>query len=80
MACLSSSLQIISALDRNQPTCEATYDWACGNFARDFSENHELSGKFRGEWNQRNSFKFEGKKIFLNQLNRKKKFPLLAFP
>lgn len=58
--CLSSSLQVSSLVDREQTVCAAPYEWACGQFVQEFN-GHELNGKFRGEWNQRNVFRYDGK-------------------
>ncbi|XP_053949080.1 protein gone early isoform X1 [Anastrepha ludens] len=63
--CVQTSQQLLLWANVSKNPCHDTYEWACGNFAREYAENDYYVMK-RGEWNYKTYNEYEE----LNELNR----------
>ncbi|XP_036319212.1 protein gone early-like isoform X2 [Rhagoletis pomonella] len=63
--CVQTSQQLLLWANISKNPCHDTYEWACGNFAREYAENDYYVIK-RGEWNYKTYTEYEE----LNELNR----------
>lgn len=58
--CVQSSQQLLLWANISKNPCHETYEWACGNFEREYAENDYYVIK-RGEWNYKTYNEYEGK-------------------
>ncbi|XP_004520085.1 protein gone early isoform X2 [Ceratitis capitata] len=63
--CVQTSQQLLLWANISKNPCHETYEWACGNFEREYAENDYYVIK-RGEWNYKTYNEYEE----LNELNR----------
>ncbi|XP_037814558.1 LOW QUALITY PROTEIN: protein gone early [Lucilia sericata] len=63
--CVHSSQQILLWSNTSKNPCHDTYQWACGNFDKEFAENDYYVIK-KGEWNYKTYNEYQE----LNELNR----------
>ncbi|XP_018800589.1 PREDICTED: protein gone early isoform X1 [Bactrocera latifrons] len=63
--CVQTSQQLLLWANISKNPCHNTYEWACGNFEREYAENDYYVIK-RGEWNYKTYNEYEE----LNELNR----------
>ncbi|XP_068154731.1 protein gone early isoform X1 [Drosophila tropicalis] len=63
--CVESSRQLLLWANTTKSPCHETYDWACGNFAKDYGQGDYFVIK-RGEWNYKTYNEYQE----LNELNR----------
>lgn len=60
--CVQSSQQILLWSNTTNNPCHDTYNWACGNFEKEYLENDYYVLK-KGEWNYKTYNEFQGKMI-----------------
>lgn len=58
--CVQTSQQLLLWANISKNPCHDTYEWACGNFEREYAENDYYVIK-RGEWNYKTYNEYEGK-------------------
>ncbi|XP_013100824.1 protein gone early isoform X2 [Stomoxys calcitrans] len=63
--CVEASRQILLWSNTTKSPCHETYEWACGNFDREYAENDYYVIK-KGEWNYKTFNEYQE----LNELNR----------
>ncbi|XP_032593845.1 protein gone early isoform X2 [Drosophila grimshawi] len=63
--CVESSRQLLLWANTTKSACHETYDWACGNFGREYADSEYFVIK-RGEWNYKTYNEYQE----LNELNR----------
>ncbi|XP_075157462.1 endothelin converting enzyme 1 isoform X2 [Haematobia irritans] len=63
--CVEASRQILLWSNTSKSPCHETYEWACGNFDREYGENDYYVIK-KGEWNYKTFNEYQE----LNELNR----------
>lgn len=57
--CVESSRQLLLWANTSKSACHETYDWACGNFAREYADGDYFVIK-RGEWNYKTYNEYQG--------------------
>lgn len=57
--CIESSRQILLWSNTTKSPCHDTYEWACGNFDREYGDNDYYVIK-KGEWNYKTFNEYQG--------------------
>lgn len=61
--CVQSSQQILLWSNTSKNPCHDTYQWACGNFDKEYAENDYYVIK-KGEWNFKTYTEYQGEFLF----------------